>query len=97
MWKIIQPPSIYFDTGAAREYNYPPNSLVITSKGAISRGWIDYMKIKNFIIFDEGKSNPSFETVENIISQFKNENFSHIIGLGGGSSLDVAKFVAFKM
>ena len=97
MWKIIQPPSIYFDTGAAREYNYPPNSLIITSKGAISRGWIDYMKIKNFTIFDEVKSNPSFETVENIISQFKNENFSHIIGLGGGSSLDVAKFVAFKM
>ena len=70
MWKIIQPPSIYFDTGAAREYNYPPNSLVITTKGAISRGWIDYMKIKNFIIFDEIKSNPSFETVEKIISQF---------------------------
>jgi len=97
MWKIIQPPSIHFDTGAAREYNYPPNSLVITSKGAISRGWIDYMKIKNFIIFDEVKPNPSFETVEKIISQFKAKNFSHVIGLGGGSSLDVAKFVAFKM
>ena len=97
MWKIIQPPSIYFDTGAAREYRYPPNSLIITSKGAISRGWIDYIKIKNFSIFDEVKPNPSFETVENIISQFKAENFSHIIGLGGGSSLDVAKFVAFKM
>ena len=77
--------------------NYPSNSLIITSKGAISRGWIDYMKIKNFTIFDEVKPNPSFETVENIISQFKDENFSHIIGLGGGSSLDVAKFVAFKM
>ena len=97
MWKIIHPPSIYFDTGAAREYNYPPNSLVITTKNAISRGWIDYMKIKNFIIFDEIKSNPSFETVEKIISQFKAENFSHVIGLGGGSSLDVAKFVASKM
>ena len=97
MWKIIQPPSIYFDTGAAREYRYPSNSLIITSKGAISRGWIDYIKIKNFSIFDEVKPNPSFETVENIISQFKAENFSHIIGLGGGSSLDVAKFVAFKM
>ena len=97
MWKITQPDSIHFDTGAAREYHYPSNSLIITSKGAISRGWIDYMKIKNFAIFDEVKSNPSFETVENIISQFKDENFSQIIGLGGGSSLDVAKFVAFKM
>ncbi len=97
MWEIIQPPFIYFDTGAAREYHYPPNSLIITSKGAISRGWTDYMKIKNFTIFDEVKSNPSFETVEKIISQFKAENFSHVIGLGGGSSLDVAKFVAFKM
>ena len=97
MWKITQPDSIHFDTGSAREYHYPPNSLIITSKGAISRGWIDYMKIKNLTIFDKVKSNPSFETVENIISQFKNENFSHIIGLGGGSSLDVAKFVAFKM
>ena len=97
MWEITQPSSIYFDTGAARKYHYPPNSLIITSKGAISRGWIDYIKIKNFTIFDEVKSNPPFETVENIISQFKDENFSYIIGLGGGSSLDVAKFVAFKM
>ena len=97
MWKIIQPPSIHFGTKAARNYHYPSNSLIITSKGAISRGWIDYLKIKNFSIFDEVEPNPPIETVEKIISQFKNENFSIIIGLGGGSSLDAAKFVAFKM
>ena len=61
MWKIIQPPSIYFDTGAAREYNYPPNSLVITTKGAISRGWIDYIKLKNYSIFRNVENNPSIE------------------------------------
>jgi len=97
MWKIVQPPSIYFGTGTACDYHYPSNSLIITSKGAISRGWIDYLKLKNFSIFDEVEPNPSIEIVENIISQFKNENFSSIIGLGGGSSLDVAKFAAFKM
>ena len=93
----MQPSSIHFGIGAARDYNYPSNGLIITSKGAISRGWIDYLNLKNFFIFDEVEPNPSIEIVENIISQFKNENFSSIIGLGGGSSLDVAKFVAFKM
>jgi len=93
----MQPPSIHFGIKAAHNYHYPSNSLIITSKGAIPRGWIDYLKIKNFSLFDEVEPNPSIEIVENIISQFKNENFSSIIGLGGGSSLDVAKFVAFKM
>ena len=93
----MQPPSIHFGTKAAHDYHYPSNSLIITSKGAISRGWIDYLKIKNFSIFNEVEPNPSIEIVENIISQFKIENFSCIIGLGGGSSLDVAKFVAFKI
>jgi len=93
----MQPPSIHVGSGIARNYNYPSNSLIITSKGAISRGWINYLKIKNFSMFGEVEPNPSIETTEKIISQFKNESFSCIIGLGGGSSLDVAKFVAFKM
>jgi len=70
MWKIVQPPSIHFGTAVTRDYHYPSNSLIITSKGAISRGWIDYMKIKNFSVFDEVKPNPSFETVENINEMF---------------------------
>ena len=49
----MQPPSIYFGTGTACDYHYPSNSLIITSKGAISRDWIDYLKIKNFSLFDE--------------------------------------------
>ena len=44
----MQPPSIHFGTEAAHNYHYPSSSLIITSKGAISRGWIDYLKIKNF-------------------------------------------------
>ena len=97
MWKILQPSSIHFGAEVARNYHYPSNCLIITSKGAISRGWIDYLKIKNSNVFDKVEPNPSIKTVEKIMSEYKNENFSSIIGLGGGSSLDVAKFVAFKM
>ena len=97
MFKIIQPSSIIFGRHSAKEYSFPENCLIITSKGAISRGWLEYLKLKDFSIFDQVEPNPSFETTEKIISQFKNEDFSSVIGLGGGSSLDVAKFVAYKM
>ena len=71
----MQPPSIYFGTGTACDYHYPSNSLIITSKGAISRGWIDYLKLKNFSIFDEVKPNPSIKTVEKLFRNLKMKIF----------------------
>ena len=97
MFKITQPPVIMFGRHSARDYSFPQNCLVITSRGAITRGWLEYLKLDNYHIFDKVESNPSIETAESIISEFSNSNFSSIIGLGGGSSMDVAKFVANKM
>ena len=97
MFKIIQPPSIIFGRHSARDYSFPENCLIITSKGAISRGWLEYLKLNDYHIFDKVEPNPSIETTEDIISEFRNSNFSSIVGLGGGSSMDVAKFVANKM
>lgn len=79
-----------------QKYIFPKNALLITSSGAKSRGWLDYLNIKNYALFDSVESNPSMETVDKILSEF-NGNYSSIIGLGGGSSLDVAKFVAKKL
>ena len=97
MFKIIQPPSIIFGKHSARDYSFPENCLIITSKGAISRGWLEYLKLNDYHIFDKVEPNPSIETTEDIISEFRNSNFLSIVGLGGGSSMDVAKFVANKM
>ena len=97
MFKITQPPVIIFGKYSVRDYSFPQNCLVVTSKGAVSRGWLEYMKLNYYHIFDKVESNPSIETAEGIISEFSNSNFSNIIGLGGGSSMDVAKFVAKKM
>ena len=97
MFKIIQPPSIIFGKHSARDYSFPENCLIITSRGAISRGWLEYLKLSDYHIFDKVEPNPSIETTEDIISEFRNSNFSSIVGLGGGSSMDVAKFVANKM
>ena len=97
MNSIKQPNFIIFGKNSVDEFNFPADCLVITSKGAKSRGWLDRFKSKNYYIFNNVESNPSIEIIDEIISNFKNANFSHVIGLGGGSSLDVAKFVAFKL
>jgi succinate semialdehyde reductase len=97
MWTIKQPPKIIFGKNSVQEFSFPKKCLVITSKGARSRGWLEHTGLSNQIIFDTVESNPSLETTEKIISKFKNFDFSHIVGIGGGSSMDVAKFCAFKM
>ena len=81
---------------SVKEFSFEKNSIVITSSGAKSRGWLDYLNIKNYHIFDSVEPNPSMETVEKILSEY-DQTFSSVIGLGGGSSLDVAKFVANKL
>ena len=97
MFTVKQPNTILFGKYSSRDFAFPENCLIITSKGAKNRGWFDYLKIKNYHVFDSVESNPSIKTTEEIISDFKNLTFSYVVGLGGGSSLDVAKFVACKI
>jgi malonic semialdehyde reductase len=96
MYAIKQPTKILFGKNSATKYDYPKKSLLITSSGAKKRGWISYLNLDSDLIYDKVESNPSIDTTENIIKNFNNSDFSTIIGLGGGSVLDVAKFVASK-
>ena len=97
MYQIKQPSKIIVGRNSSRDFDFLDNSLIITSSGARKRGWLDYLKIKNFLIYDNVESNPSMKTVQTIIEKFQNEKLSQIVGLGGGSCLDVAKFVAHKL
>ena len=94
---IKQPNNIKFGSNSARDFEYSDNSLVITSKGASGRGWLEYTNLENQLHFDDVEPNPSLDTAEKIISKFKNIDIDCVVGLGGGSSLDVAKFVGHKL
>jgi len=97
MYTLKQPRKIIFGFHSAKDFLFPNNSLIITSKGAKKRGWIDFLNINYSYLFDKVEPNPSMETVESILSKYSNNDFSYIIGIRGGNSLDVAKYVAKKL
>jgi succinate semialdehyde reductase len=95
VWKILIPKKIAYGENAAREFEYPEKSLIITTtESKIYEKWIDYMGIKNYFIYDKVTPDPAIETIEKIKSEYEGKEISHYIGLGGGSSLDVCKYLS---
>jgi malonic semialdehyde reductase len=95
VWKILIPKKIAYGENAAREFEYPEKSLIITTtESKIYEKWIDYMGIKNYFIYDKVTPDPAIETIEKIKSEYEKKQTPHYIGLGGGSSLDVCKYLS---
>jgi malonic semialdehyde reductase len=95
MWKVLTPKKIVFGENAAKDFEYPDNSLVITTTTPdIYNKWLDYMGIKNYEIYDKVAPDPTIETVESIKKEYEGKKgISAYIGLGGGSSMDVCKYL----
>jgi malonic semialdehyde reductase len=95
MWKVMMPKKIVFGENAANEFDYPKNSLIITTTTPdIYNKWIEYMGITNYEIYDKATPDPAIETVEQIQKEFEGKDISTYIGLGGGSSLDICKYLS---
>jgi len=95
MWKVLMPRKIAFGENAAKEFQYPKNSLVVTTTTPeIYNKWLDYMGIKNYEVYDKVTPDPSIETIEALKKQYEGKEIGAYIGLGGGSSLDVCKYLS---
>jgi len=74
------------------------NVLIVTDKGIRNAGIIDQVseKIENadITIYDGTLPNPTVANCEEAYELFKQQNIDVVIGVGGGSPLDVAKAVA---
>ena len=95
MWKVMTPRKIVFGENAAKKFEYPGSSLVITTTTPdIYNKWLDYMGIKNYEIYDKVTPDPAVETVEAIRKEYEGKkSISAYVGLGGGSSMDVCKYL----
>ena len=95
---VRMPKTINFGKDALSETQYPKNALVVTTAPPdVSAKWLARMKIQDYMLYDKVEPEPSIETVNKVMAEFKPKNPSVIIGLGGGSSLDVAKYAGMEM
>ena len=91
----MMPKKIVFGENAANEFDYPKNSLIITTTTPdIYNKWIEYMGITNYEVYDKATPDPAIETIEQIQKEFEGKDISTYIGLGGGSSLDICKYLS---
>ena len=92
------PKIINFGENALSETQYPKNALVVTTAPPpISEKWLGKMGIKDYMLFDKVTPEPSIDDVKTVIAEFKDKNPSVLIGLGGGSSMDVVKYASSEM
>ncbi len=98
MHTIRIPPVIKFGENALGETEYPKNALVVTTAPPkLSGKWLDKMGIQDYMLFDKVTPEPSIDDVKAVISEFKEKDPSVLIGLGGGSSMDVVKYASPEM
>ncbi|NLK27865.1 MAG: iron-containing alcohol dehydrogenase [Clostridiales bacterium] len=106
MFQYLMPTKIHFGRGVIENNKNDMEKLgrkayIITGKssskvnGSLAQitNALERLAIK-YAIFDEVEENPSIETVEKAAAIGQKENVDFVIGIGGGSPLDVAKAVA---
>ena len=90
----MMPKKIVYGANAANEFQYPENSLIITTTTPdIYEKWLNYMGIKKYEIYDKVTPDPAIEKIEEIKEKYEGKEISAYIGLGGGSSMDVCKYL----
>lgn len=98
MHGVLIPRSIKFGEDALGQADYPKGALIVTTAPpALSDKWISRMGIKDYSLFDKVTPEPSIEDVKAVMSEYSEKRPSALIGLGGGSSLDVVKYASKEM
>lgn len=80
------------------EQNGFKNALIVTDAGIKKAGIVDelakYLENIDYDIYSECQPNPTVKNCNDALKKLKDINADLVIGIGGGSSIDVAKAVA---
>lgn len=105
-WKFLSPTKVRFGIGVTSEvgFFFKKNKigkiLVVTDAGLLKVGIVDKVtKVLDeenlkYEIFDKTEPEPPVDNVYDALAVFREKSCEGCLGLGGGSSMDVAKAVA---
>lgn len=105
MHKFVMP-EIIFGSGSINQVGEScvrlgaQNILIVTDPGVISAGWVDSVieSCKKaglaYTLFSDITTNPKDYEVHNGVRYYKEAQCDAIVGIGGGSAIDVAKAIA---
>ena len=106
-FELRYPTEIFFGNGTFemlgnKSVEYGKRIFLVTGKSAMHKSGVlvKAMKILKdssaevIYLYDKAEHDPSVETVDNGVNLVKNGNFDVVVGIGGGSALDVAKTIA---
>ena len=83
-----------------RELGIGNRVLIITGPNVfniIGKDVMEMLQEAKFDVIYKIVKNAHINTINSIIEEFKNENIDAIIGLGGGKSIDTAKYVSYVL
>ena len=87
MHTVRIPKVINFGKDALSETQYPKNALVVTTAPPeVSSKWLGKMKITDYLLYDKVEPEPSIETVNKVMTEYKPKNLSAIIGFDCGQT-----------
>lgn len=102
VWEFTMADSVTFGTGAVEELSYQVESLgggtvlVVTDEGVSAAGIVDTVtdELADYAVFDGVEPDPPLAVFEAALESAAEVDPDVVVGLGGGSSMDVAKVVS---
>lgn len=99
LWNHYNPVRITAGVGAVNQLPdlavFADNLLLVTTPGFTQRGMTEkickLLGRESIEVFDRTTPNPDLDDLDKLTQQYRDEGFTGIIGLGGGSVLDAAK------
>ncbi|KXZ40399.1 4-hydroxybutyrate dehydrogenase [Alkalithermobacter thermoalcaliphilus JW-YL-7 = DSM 7308] len=79
------------------EFNIGKDDLIFTSKSLYDK-YIKELNLESDIVLKDtyGSGEPSDEMIDNILNDIKNKEYSTVVAIGGGSIIDIAKFLVLE-